>query len=234
MIYSNNSSLVILKTQYNAQFGNYLLGKYGSSYFNQYFEASVAASNGNPAAPITPLNLTKLCVITTGNTASASELVINALKAYIPVSVIGTNTVGKYVASMTLYDYKDNGVYDTIAGGKVSAKHKYAMQPIILKVANKDGVSDFYNGFTPDYIISEYDYLGKFKQFGDITEPLLHAAINNVLNLPQTKSGLVSQYTRVADSRERLPHYNEMYFRPGELNFNKLEIKNIQKTYLEK
>jgi carboxyl-terminal processing protease len=231
MIYSNNKNNVILQTKYNNALENYLLGQYGASYFVQYFPDSIITGS-NPGALINSLNLSKLCVIATGNTASASELVINALKAYIPVSLIGSNTVGKYVASITLYDYNNNGVYDSIAGAKVNAKHKYAMQPIILKIANKNGVSDFYNGFTPDYAISEYDYLGSFLQFGDINEPLLHAAINNVMGYPQAKSATASFYQRVADSREFRPHYNEMYFFPRDLKLDNRSIKKALKGKL--
>lgn len=220
MIYTTNTSQVILKTQYNNFLEYYLSSKYGTGYFNQYFANNILSSGTDPSAAINSLGLSKLCVITSHNTASASELVINALKAYIPVSVIGTHTVGKYVASITVYDYSDNGVYDSVAGGIVNASHKYAMQPIILKIANANGKSNFYNGFTPDYVISEYSYLANLHQFGDIQEPLLKAAINYVLGLPQTKSGIENSFVHIADSRERLPHYNEMYFLPRDLKFN--------------
>ena len=43
------------------------------------------------------LGLERLVVITTGASASASELVINALKPFIPVVVIGSRTYGKPV-----------------------------------------------------------------------------------------------------------------------------------------
>ncbi len=230
MIYSTNSSLVILKTQYNNLLENYLVSNYGIGYFNQFFASNILASGTNPSAAINSLGLSKLCVITTGNTASASELVINALKAYIPVSVIGTHSVGKYVASITLYDYNKNGIYDSVAGDYVNASHKYAMQPIILKIANANGVSDFYNGFTPDYVINEYKYLANLLPFGDVNEPLLKAAINNVLGLPQTKSGYENNtFIHVADSKERLPHYNEMYFLPRDLNFNSPAFRILKK-----
>ena len=57
--------------------------------------------NGNT---INSLNLNKVYVLTTGLTASASELIINSLKPYIQVVQIGTTTVGKNDGSITLYD----------------------------------------------------------------------------------------------------------------------------------
>jgi C-terminal processing protease CtpA/Prc len=48
------------------------------------------------------LNLQRLFVIATRSTASASELVINALRAFIPVTIIGDSTYGKPVGSYGL------------------------------------------------------------------------------------------------------------------------------------
>ena len=49
--------------------------------------------------------------MTTSESASASELLINGLSPFIEVIQIGERTVGKNVGSITLYDYIDN---DTI------------------------------------------------------------------------------------------------------------------------
>jgi C-terminal processing protease CtpA/Prc len=48
--------------------------------------------------------MTKIYVLTTKGTASASELVINGLKPYMNVVQIGDVTYGKNVASITFYD----------------------------------------------------------------------------------------------------------------------------------
>ena len=57
---------------------------------------------GNTA--INSLNLTKIYILTSKSTASASELIINGLKPYIDVVQIGDYTTGKNVGSITLYD----------------------------------------------------------------------------------------------------------------------------------
>lgn len=49
--------------------------------------------------PENALNIERLFVIATRSTASASELVINALRAFIPVIVVGDSTYGKPVGS---------------------------------------------------------------------------------------------------------------------------------------
>ena len=46
---------------------------------------------------VSPLNLSQLVVIATRSSASASELVINALRPYMPVAIIGDTTYGKPV-----------------------------------------------------------------------------------------------------------------------------------------
>jgi len=49
-------------------------------------------------------NLSKVYILTTSSTASASELIINGLKPFMNVVTIGTTTVGKNVGSITISD----------------------------------------------------------------------------------------------------------------------------------
>ena len=53
---------------------------------------------------VNSLALTKIYVLVSFQTASASELTIQCLKKYINVTTIGEETVGKFVGSNTLYD----------------------------------------------------------------------------------------------------------------------------------
>jgi carboxyl-terminal processing protease len=124
---------------------------------------------GNGAA-INSLNLDKIYVLTTKSTASASELVINGLAPYIDVIQIGDNTIGKNVGSITLYDSADFG-----REGR-SPNHSWAMQPIVLKIVNKDGFGDYQeNGLVPDNALLED--LGNLDILGNTTEPVLSTAI---------------------------------------------------------
>ena len=52
--------------------------------------------------PADALNLQRLVVIATRSTASASELVINALRPFMPVTIVGDPTYGKPVGSYGL------------------------------------------------------------------------------------------------------------------------------------
>lgn len=113
-------------------------------------------SNGSG---INSLNLNKLYVITTGSTASASELIINSLRAYIDVTTIGDVTTGKNVGSITLYDSP------TFRKENLNPNHKYAMQPIVLKIANKNDISAYSNGFAPN--VPNPENIGNLGVLGD-------------------------------------------------------------------
>lgn len=105
-------------------------------------------------------NIQRIYFITGKNTASASEMVINGLKPYLPCILIGDTTVGKNVGSTLVHD-EDN------------VKNQWAFMPIILKYFNKDHLSDFTQGFAPDYYLKD-DYT---HALGNTNEALLAKAI---------------------------------------------------------
>lgn len=111
------------------------------------------------------LGINRLIVLTSNGTASASELVINSLRPYMDVIIIGQNTYGKNVGSITIKD--DNN----------PARWAWGFQPIVLKTINSKGESNYgtKSGFTPDYIVSDNIY--PFKDWGDESETLLKKAI---------------------------------------------------------
>jgi carboxyl-terminal processing protease len=78
------------------------------------------------------LSLSRLFVVTTRSSASASELVINSLRPHIPVVVIGDSTYGKPV-----------GQYGFTFCDKVLA-------PVAFKLVNANGEGDFFGGIPPD------------------------------------------------------------------------------------
>jgi C-terminal processing protease CtpA/Prc len=78
------------------------------------------------------LTLDRLIVVTTRGSASASELVINALRPFMPVVIIGDTTYGKPV-----------GQYAIAFCDKLLA-------PVSFSLRNADGHGDFFDGFAPD------------------------------------------------------------------------------------
>ncbi|MFK7000165.1 S41 family peptidase [Flavobacterium oreochromis] len=153
-------------------------------------------------SPINSLNLKKVYILTTINTASASELVINCLKPYIQVIQIGGTTTGKNVGSITLFDspdYKKRNLNPT---------HKYAMQPIVLKIANKEGFSDYHTGITPDTSNILAEDIANLGVLGNSSEPYLAKAISLI------KSG-----GKVSIQKTHFKIYNEF------IDFSKRDLK---------
>ena len=116
------------------------------------------------------LNLSRVFILTTRSSASASELIINCLKPYIDVVQIGTPTYGKYQASVTLYDSEN------FSNQNVNRSHNYALQPLVLKTLNVNGVTDYYNGINPDYEYEERAF--DMGQVGDLNEPMLNFTLD--------------------------------------------------------
>ena len=83
------------------------------------------------SASVNALNLSKLTVIATRSTASASEIVINALRPYMPVAIIGDTTYGKPV-----------GQYGFTFCDKV-------LVPVSFSLKNAAGTGDYFNGLPP-------------------------------------------------------------------------------------
>jgi len=134
----------------------------------------------------------QLYVLTSGSTASASEMIINGLKAFIPVKVIGTTTFGKNVGSITLYDSSN------FEFKNVNPNHLNAMQPIVFQIFNKLGQSDYTQGFDPDIEVKEYQFWNNILPFGDENEVVLKAALDDIRGV-SAKSLPISLYKNMKE-----------------------------------
>ena len=160
-------------------------------------------TNNTGGNALNSLNLAKVYILTTKSTASASELVINCLNPYINVVQIGTNTTGKYQASITLFDSPD------FSGRHVNPTHMYAMQPLVMKTSNSIGHTDYNDGLIPDTPLKEkYGNLGTL---GDPNETLLAAALLDIQGGGKTSAELFSTLEVVGDSKDFTLTKNRMY-----------------------
>tara|TARA_X000000950_G_C13840396_1_gene629984 strand:- start:90 stop:1517 length:1428 start_codon:yes stop_codon:yes gene_type:complete len=125
------------------------------------------------------LQMERVFILTSDETASASELLINGLKPYIDVVQIGESTVGKNVGSITVYDYIDND-------RTKNPNHFYAMQPIVLAIANSEGIADYTEGLVPDINRSESRINAGV--LGERDETLLAEAIRQITGSGKTYS----------------------------------------------
>lgn len=154
--------------------------------------------------------LSRVFVLATSASASASEMVINSLRGIKGddfVIHIGETTEGKNVG-MDLYEKRING-------------SDYEMWPITFKVHNSKGFADYANGFTPDTNnqITDYSdswYMGDVTTYelGDVNEPLLKRALAIIQNkttraghayAPADRSKLVERRFKPRAGLRRLP-----------------------------
>ena len=148
------------------------------------------------------LNLNRVFIITTQSSASASELVINCLDPYIDVIHIGTNTYGKYQASVTIYDSENFNLEGA------NPNHTYALQPLVLKTLNSIGNTDYFNGLTPDIVLEENT--ANLGVLGDQNEPLLALALQQI-TLDRKLIDLISPINLIDDSNKFELLKKEMY-----------------------
>jgi hypothetical protein len=92
------------------------------------------------------MDLSRMFVITTEGTASASEEVINDMSSFLDVITVGTTTHGKPVGMGVWFypPYKDK----EINAGKLP---DFAMAPITFRNDNKDDKGSFFSGISPTY-----------------------------------------------------------------------------------
>ena len=177
---------------------------------NDYFEAENPDALYNyftdkiGSTAINSLNLTKVYILTSASSASASELVINGLEPHINVIQIGDVTVGKNVGSVTLYDSA------TFGSENRNPKHKYAMQPIVLKIVNSVGFGDYFNGLQPDYLLKET--ISTYGVLGAPSEPLLSTAIGKITGTTRMlKQNTGINFEFFKDSKSIKGIQNQMY-----------------------
>jgi C-terminal processing protease CtpA/Prc len=123
-----------------------------------------------------PLNLKRLIVITTWETASASEDLINGLKPILDVKTIGSTTNGKPVGMIGI-PYKTN----------------YMFWPISFTLVNSLFQGDFYHGFAPEkYVPDDFTHDWNDRNEACFKEAIYYLEHGNVsakgLNVNQSHS----------------------------------------------
>lgn len=129
----------------------------------------------------TNLNLSCLYVLTSNLTSGAAEMLINCLKPYMEVILIGGNTKGDYYGTASYSD----------------GRFPWILRPVVCEVFNAEGTADYANGFTPNYPIGDLDNLSQVLPLGNPNEALLSVALGYIhgdIPLPEsnkTKNNLI-------------------------------------------
>ncbi len=116
------------------------------------------------------LDLSRIIVITSGSTCSASELVINSLKPFLDVTLIGSKTCGKPFGM----------IYQPFC--------EKVLEPIVMEVLNANEEGEYYGGILPD--CEAMDDLTN--QLGNAAESSLKEALYYLQN-QQCSSGVRSR-----------------------------------------
>ncbi len=134
-----------------------------------------------------------LYILTGSRTASASELVINGLRPFMNVTLIGEPTVGKNVGSFPIYEEN-------------KPQNRWIMLPTVFRSLNSSNQSAYGNGFIPELTVDEGIYL---LPLGDPEEPLLSAALAQIsaspgrFKLPLTRNNFGERLGTSFDFRNR-------------------------------
>ncbi|MBS1748515.1 MAG: hypothetical protein JST63_01270 [Bacteroidetes bacterium] len=131
--------------------GIMLQEKYNDKYSRRYDTTITYNKKGS-------LNLSRIFFIVAKNTASASELLINSLKPYMDVKLVGRATHGKPV-----------GFFNIPVGD-------WYIFPVSFRSVNKNGEGNYFNGMQPDAGVSD----GLDKQWGDVNEKCLASALHYI------------------------------------------------------
>lgn len=147
------------------------------------------------------LNLSKIYILTSSVTASASELVISALRPYMGeenIVLIGNTTYGKNVA---------------MAGFTHTDYPEYTFWPVIASVCNDNGFCDYVDGFDADYEAKESS-LATLEPLGASSELLLSTALGLISgqsneeteSIATTRSATENNFYNVAKKWNELPN----------------------------
>ncbi|CAG4999169.1 hypothetical protein DYBT9275_02169 [Dyadobacter sp. CECT 9275] len=168
-----SSSKIFYTEQWNDKYTAYWKQNYGAAALNYMFLNEANNLGGS---------LNRVFVLTSGSTASASELVINGLKPYMEVITVGENTAGKNLFGSLIDD--DQGRWD------------WGVYLMLGQTANANGESDYgtINGMTPTYVTEDSSI--PYKAFGDENETLLRKALD-VMGIPAPEGTRLAATTTV-------------------------------------
>ncbi|WP_373519141.1 S41 family peptidase [Pricia sp.] len=181
MVHSTDTTNLFIKQRWNARI---------QSLLNENQLVDTFADFTDAGTPVNTLSLSKVYVLATNSSASASELVINGLAPYVDVIHIGETTTGKNEFSLTFVDDPDNPngpwVYSSNRENQINPNNSWAIQPLVGRNENADGFFEYTEGLVPDIPLRED--LEDLGVLGNPDEPLLARAILEITGSASAKN----------------------------------------------
>ncbi|MDC6365033.1 MULTISPECIES: S41 family peptidase [Flavobacteriaceae] len=202
MVYGTNTNDLYIRQRWNSKIQEQLSDEQLEDYF----------ANSTGLSAINSMNLSKVYVLATGSSASASELVMNGLAPYVDVVHIGETTRGKNEFSITLVDDPEASfIYNSDREDNINSDNSWGLQPLVGRNENADGFYDYTNGLSPDIVLEED--LTNLGVLGDPSEPLLAKAIEEITGVSSKKGLQEVQMAAKAftSSRVQTPLRDNMY-----------------------
>lgn len=169
-VYGTKTDELFLKARYNDKIQSTFEPGDGETNFS---DKTIDGSS------INELNLSRVFIIATGSTASASELVMNGLEPYVDVVQIGEASRGKNEFSITFVDDRENNYfYNPSREANINPKNQWGIQPLLGRNENADGFLDYTEGLIPDFNLEED--IANLGILGDPSEPFLALALSKI------------------------------------------------------
>ena len=218
MVHSTDTDKLYIRQRWNSKIQAQLSPENLEDRFAASFRMD-PSDNESPLVPINTLNLSRVFILTTGNSASASELVINGLTPHMDVIQIGETTSGKNEFSITLVDDPGNSfVYSASRENLIPADSQWGLQPLVGRNENADGFSDYTDGLNPNIVLGED--LTNLGVLGNADEPLLARALQEIGAATARRSFNVQiPVNSFTSSRMQTPLKDNMFLdKPIEMN----------------
>ena len=217
MIYGPNTEQLFARQRWNDK----VQSQFPDSFLEDYFSDVISTPGGD--IPLNSLELSRVYILTTESTASASELIINGLDPYIEVIQIGSTTTGKNEFSITLVDNPETSyVYTADTENGINPNVSWGLQPLTGRNENALGFSDFTAGFEPE--ILQFEDVTNLGVLGEPSEPLLARALQEITGISakttlEKGAGLYLQV--ISSSKMGHPLKDNMYIDGERLILNK-------------
>jgi len=193
---------------------NNLLKSWGWLEEGEGFEPVYFAKKGN-------LNLPRVYFLVTRSTASASELLINSLKPYMDVYLVGTYSVNSQNQQVTENTYgKPVGFF-----GLPIVDDDIELYVSSFKMYNADEEGDYFAGIEPDGHVWEFS---NFRDFGDKEEPMIASALQHIQTGSFTTAAsrvAIASNGRVLTNRAKSINLQENNANTGMFKFQGKELK---------